>query len=134
VKRVLKPSGFFICSTLNKKAFGPKRIQSGYHCYEFTCGEFKQTLQSYFQKVEIYGQRFLCADAKIDLHPLNSYIIRLKRLLGLKENSFPRIRSLIVKLLFGERPSDVSVDDFPIDLKDPENAPFVVAACSKTEI
>jgi len=131
MKRVLAPSGLFICSTINKSAFGSKGTGAEFHHHEFTHEDFKQTLQSYFKRVQIYGQHFLCRDAKIDIHPLNRYIIRVKRILGLKENFCPRLRPFIIKSLFGEETSDITEDKFPIDGNDIEHAPFFVAVCSK---
>ncbi len=132
VKRVLEPNGVFICSTPNTKVFSPRGKYLDFHCHEYTLCEFKSILEKYFNKVEIFGQFYNSAEARIFLHPLNKYIFRLKQLSGPLRFLFPVIRSLIVYMFSTEKPSNITENNFPIILENPEAAPTLIGVAKKT--
>lgn len=132
VKSVLEPNGVFICSTPNTKVFSPRGKYLDFHCHEFTLCEFKSILEKYFNKVEIFGQFYNSTEARIFLHPLNKYIFRLKQLSGPLRFLFPVIRSLIVYMFSTEKPSNITENNFPIILENPEAAPTLIGVAKKT--
>ncbi|MFA7654000.1 MAG: class I SAM-dependent methyltransferase [Candidatus Magasanikbacteria bacterium] len=61
VKRVLKPSGVFICSTPNRAVTNPRsqitdKPWNKFHTREYSYEEFENLLKKYFDSVEIFGQ------------------------------------------------------------------------------
>jgi len=61
VKRILKPSGIFICSTPNRTVTNPNtkitdKPWNKFHICEYTQEEFTDLLKKYFSNVELYGQ------------------------------------------------------------------------------
>lgn len=132
VKRVLKPDGIFICSTPNTKVFNPGGQYYHFHVHEFTLSEIKLLIEKYFKKVRIFGQAYKSAEANILFHPLNKYLYRLKELSGPLKAVFPLIRIIVIYLIFGEKPSDVTEENCPITPDKPESAPTLVVVARNT--
>jgi len=60
-KRVLRPGGLLLCSTPNRELLSPgntlrDRPQNPYHVREYSIAEFGGLMQSFFPKVELFGQ------------------------------------------------------------------------------
>ena len=108
VKRVLKPNGIFICSTPNTNIFNPGGQYYHFHVHEFTLFELKTLLEKYFNKVQIFGQLYNSAEARILFHPLNRYLYRIKELSGPLKQFFPLMRVIFVYLFSREKPSDIT--------------------------
>jgi len=64
VTRVLKPDGIYICSTPNRTITNPSttihdRPHFEHHVREYSRSDLETTLSSYFEEVEMWGQRFV---------------------------------------------------------------------------
>ncbi len=60
-KRVLEPSGRFLCSTPNRNLLSPgnsltDRPENPYHVREYAIDEFRELLKRHFASVELWGQ------------------------------------------------------------------------------
>jgi ubiquinone/menaquinone biosynthesis C-methylase UbiE len=60
-RRVLKPGGFFICSTPNRRVYSPGRTVTSrpwnsFHLREYAVDEFKALLSPFFSECALYGQ------------------------------------------------------------------------------
>ncbi len=96
--RVLKPDGMLIISTPNRKLSSPGRAIGGrpwnkYHRVEFAAEELQCLLEPRFEKLTVYGQRFV---SKILLLP-GTWLLRLLRkvrLVRAPESGTPALREI----------------------------------------
>lgn len=83
--RVLKPEGFFVCSTPNKCFSSPDgRIENPFHIIEFSPSDFRLIMEKRFRNVEILGQNNVNVPKKL---LFDSYFI-IKNALGIKKAIF----------------------------------------------
>jgi 2-polyprenyl-3-methyl-5-hydroxy-6-metoxy-1,4-benzoquinol methylase len=111
--RVLKPGGLFIVSTPNKILYNKGIMPNEFHVKELTSVEFQVLLCQYFNKVQLYGQKY---NPHLErAHKIHVFLRRIKQ---------------AMKLKFGESPLFDPMDAMDIRIDQAHLSTYIIAICS----
>jgi ubiquinone/menaquinone biosynthesis C-methylase UbiE len=130
--RITKKGGTVILSTPNKKISSPDGIvRNPYHTQEFLYDELSGILNTVFDEVKLYGQKYVRYERKTLRNKLGSLVEKVLYTKGIRKLPIP-IQDFIMKRMIGKQMYPTSADyDIVTEKKEVLKCKTFFAICKK---